>query len=347
MNRKKLLIIGAGVRVSETVLPAIEALEDRFTLTDIVTRSRKSVKSRKREYEANRLDSLEQSSVTEADLVYMAVSKQAVPAVLKRLARFDLTGVDLLIETPVLLFKHFYFSRLLKKFRNVWAAEDSVQLPCFDLLRSAGSQGYAGGWERVDFHHSAYKYHGLAMMKLLLGAERIVSAQREGRNPQEICRHVHFPNGRYGRVQEPRDYSKGWFLLSGPGMKVTDRLQVNAGEQRLEPIFSKDLCRGFRIHDYASYMEEEEASLCGTRCASPTVTVTSLMEGMKRVGFYRMLKRIDDQGAGYPVENALDDMVVDYYLDKLGFFFNPFMGIRTFGGRFMLNAFSGLLNRFG
>ena len=42
------------------------------------------------------------TSLAGVDLVYMVVAKPAVPGVLARLAQFDLSGTDLLIETPVM-----------------------------------------------------------------------------------------------------------------------------------------------------------------------------------------------------------------------------------------------------
>jgi hypothetical protein len=42
------------------------------------------------------------------------------------------------------------------------------------------------------------------------------------------------------------------------------------------------------------------------------------MEAMKRVGFLRLLRRLASGKGAYPVEQALEDMVVDYHLERFG-----------------------------
>ena len=71
-------------------------------------------------------------------------------------------------------------------------------------------------------------------------------------------------------------------------------------------------------------------------------SVTSWMDGMKRVGLYRLLK----QGEGYPLVEALDDMVADYYLDRLGFYHANFlMSVRSGLGAYLLSAATRILGR--
>lgn len=334
------MIIGAGKRVAEAVLPALEAASDSFELTGILTRSRSVVRTSTREYGADKLENLDQDRIDDADLIYMAVSKPAVPAVAKRLARFDLSRTDLLIETPVMLFKHFWFVRILRNFRNVWVAEDCVELPYFDTLDDLSKNG---PWDVADFHRSAYKYHGLAVLKRLFQSNRILLARVRDRNGNNPCRSISFSRNRRATILEPRDYSHGWFELSGSGVTVTDRKGKNEDQALISPIVEKGRCRGFAVMDTACNLKDEETSLIGP--IDPETSVTSMMDGMKRVGFYRMLRRISDRGDGYSMEEALDDMVIDYYLDKIGFF-HPMMGVRSITGRLLLNAVTGAANRF-
>jgi hypothetical protein len=42
------------------------------------------------------------------------------------------------------------------------------------------------------------------------------------------------------------------------------------------------------------------------------------MDGMKRVGFLRLLRSIAGGAGGYPLDEALEDAVVDYHLERLG-----------------------------
>jgi hypothetical protein len=320
MSRRDVVIIGAGKRVQEAVLPVLSRLEDRFSIRRIYSRTGRPLPERPTE-------KIEHLEVRENDLVYLAVSKDQVPPVLERLAPF--TSVDLLMETPVLLFKHFGHADRLKRFRNVWVAEDCACLPCFDAIREA-----LGELVRLEFHHSAYKYHGLATAKVWLGGPRITSARRRKTAPGVVRRTIRFSDDRSAVIDEPRDYATGSLRIEGREGSLSD------GEN-LTPVIQDGACKGFRAKEIVSYLDEDESNLM-----TPGASVTAMMDDMKRVGLYRMLKRISDGGGGYPLIEALDDMVADYYLDRLGFFHaNPLMSIKTGSGAAILRAVTRLVSR--
>ena len=71
--------------------------------------------------------------------------------------------------------------------------------------------------------------------------------------------------------------------------------------------------------------------------------VTAWMAGMKRVGFLRLLRAIRSGHGAYPLDEAVDDMVVDYHLEKVGrFVANPFTTTRGPLGRFLLRTLTRL-----
>lgn len=321
MSKRNVVIIGAGKRVQEAVLPALAKLEDRFAIRAIYNRSGRPLA----EHHTEKIERLE---IEEGDLVYLAVGKDQVPRALGLLAPFN--AVDLLIETPVLLFKHFAHSDKLKSFRNVWVAEDCACLPCFDAIREASESGTLGALERIVFHHSAYKYHGLATAKVWLGGPRITGAKRKKTASGAVRRTIRFAGGKSACIDEPRDYATGNLRIEGSEGTLTD----SGDDANLAPVIQDGACKGFRAGEIVSFLDEEESDLM-----EPGPSVTSMMDDMKRVGLYRMLKRISDGGVGYPLVEALDDMVADYYLDRLGFFHaNPLMSIKTSSGAWLLKA---------
>jgi hypothetical protein len=67
------------------------------------------------------------------------------------------------------------------------------------------------------------------------------------------------------------------------------------------------------------------------------------MDDLKRVGFLRLLAAIRDGRGGYPVADAIDDMVVDYHLEKLGRYRdNPLTSPRYALGRLALSTLTRL-----
>ena len=62
------------------------------------------------------------------------------------------------------------------------------------------------------------------------------------------------------------------------------------------------------------------------------------MEAMKRVGFLRLLRRLAEGRRGYALEQGLEDTVVDWCLERLGFYVGtPLTSPRSTLGRGLLS----------
>src|SRR5690606_5917861 len=135
VSPRRVMVVGMGKRVRDVALPAFARAASCFEIADARARSARPAEAGVPAVRA--LDDLGRADVAAVDLVYVAVSKGAVPTVLGRLARFDRSALDLLIETPVLVTKHFRHARLLQGFRSVSVAEDCAFLPWYDVVRRA------------------------------------------------------------------------------------------------------------------------------------------------------------------------------------------------------------------
>lgn len=314
MSSRRILVIGSGKRVREAALPVITRSD--FELDGIVSRKPKTIEAEGHDHEVLGLDSLTRERLTEVDLVYMVVSKPAVPKVLRQLVELDVSSLDLLIETPVMLVRHLGHRHLLEAFRNVWVSEDCTTLPCFDVLKSFVASGAIGDLVGATFDRSAYAYHGMAMVKTALAGERIVKARQRKLAADRRERTIVLDNGRSATVFDPRDYSRGTLLFQGASGAVSDVENSDSTTRRLEVDEQAGRCTGFSIGDERRVLTENETQLMGERGAGPGVT--AWMDGMKRVGFLALMKNIAEGRGAYPLQAAIEDSVVDYHLEKLG-----------------------------
>lgn len=325
------VVIGSGKRVLEAALPALQALEDRFTVRAVLARTRKSIEVRGRKYDVAPIDELDAAVLARTSLVSCAVSKDAVPKVLAKLVAHDVSHVDLLIDTPVLRFKHFRHVDLLARFRNVWVAEDTSELPWLETVREAARREVLGQLTRVVFHRSAYAYHGIAMAKSVLEADRVVRGRRRGH-----IRELELDNGARATIVEPRDYSVGHIQFVGERGAASDHEDASL---RLAPIAEGTALVGFRLGPIETMLDEHEVELA--RGDPPSSRVTARMDALKRVGFYRLLRHIDEGQGAYPLDAALEDMVVDYWLERLGIWRDSALtSPRASTGRMLLRAVS-------
>jgi hypothetical protein len=337
---RRVLVVGCGKRVLEAALPAFARAAESFEVAGIRARTEKTVVSEGRPHRVLPLTSLDAAALAGIDLVYVAVGKPSVPSVLTELARHDVSRAHLLVETPVLLLRHFRHVKLFKAFRSASVSEDCCELPWFDTLRAAAPA--LGDVKSVTWRHSAYAYHGMAMSKSVLGARRV----RQGRvatagGSRE--RHLTFDNGTRAVVVEPRDYARGGFRIEGARGVLADR-PGEAGSLVLTPILEGGSVAGFRAGDFETRLDDAERSLAPAGDAS--AGVVARMDALKRVGFLRLLRRLARGLPAYALEDGLDDMVVDHALERFGLWMStPLTSPRSIAGNTLFHLLSSLSRR--
>lgn len=321
MTRRRVLIIGSGKRVREAALPVFERASELFELAGVFSRTPKRIESEGREVLVRGLDTLSPAELATIDLVYMVVSKPAVPGVLRRLVSLGIRDCDLLIETPVMLFRHLGHLGLLRAFRNTWVSEDTSTLPCFDPLHDLVASGELGALKSARFDRSAYAYHGVAMAKAALSCTRVASARQKSLSGDTRQRDLTLVRAdgarRHATLLDPRDYSKGRMSFELERGRVAENSdEAGAPTLRLEPEFAGEGLTGFRLGDHRRTLDDAERSLMGTR--GEGAGLTAWMDGMKRVGFLALIRQIAAGRGAYSLDQALEDAVVDYHLEKLG-----------------------------
>ncbi|MCK6448584.1 MAG: hypothetical protein L6Q99_19505 [Planctomycetes bacterium] len=315
MSPRRVWIVGAGKRVKETAVPAFLAAREHFEIAGVLGRNARNETLGGATFAVRELAKLDASAFSENDLAYVAVGKQAVPEVLGRLARLGPERFDLLVDTPVLLLKHFRHAELFGRFRNVWVAEDCFYLPWLDVVREELASGELGPLVEARFLHAAYAYHGFATLKALFGVERIRSARRK-RIADGFRRTATIDSQRRGVIVEPRDYAKGWIELHCAKGAIGERGHVPPGGRELAPVLDGRDCVGFRVGERDVRLAPREVELA--RGPEPGAGVTARQEALKRVGFLRLVEAIAAGRGGYLLETGLDDMLVDYALEKSG-----------------------------
>ncbi|MEY2784592.1 MAG: putative Shikimate 5-dehydrogenase [Planctomycetota bacterium] len=304
----RVMIIGSGKRVRETALPAFLRAGESYEIAAVCARTAKELVVDGRQFGVRPFEGVTAQDLGGVDLVYVAVGKAATPEVLKRLVSLQAARVDLLIDTPVLVFKHFRHTPLLARFRNVWVAEDCAFLPWIPLVHGAVESGIIGALRSATFDRSAYAYHAHATLKALVPGCSLLSARRVQRSAQESERRFQFTRQWRARVVDPRDYSCGRFRIEGEHGSLADAGEgLRIGLEGIERLRAGDL-----VHP----LDEREQALLGE--SSRGRSLTAAQEAMKRVGFLRLLRSIASGRGGYSLRDGLDDMVSDYWLEKTG-----------------------------
>ena len=313
-GKRRIAVVGVGKRVREAVLPALCAIEESFEVVGLYARTARTLEAAGREWPVVPLSDLH--DLKGVDLLYVAVGKDAVPSVLQQLLSLGASDTDLLIDTPVVRFRHFRHVASLSGFRRVGVPEDCSFLPWIKPVRDCLASGVLGDLDELVLWKSGYAYHGLATAKTILEADGIRRASRKPVENGLFERRLHLDNGTRATIVEPRDYASGWVQVIGSKASLCDQAREAPKSLHLEVAVQDGLCRSLRVGDHVAELDEAEASL--TAGDPEDASVIARQEAMKRVGLLGVLRNVRDGGMGYPLEAAVEDTVVDYWLERLG-----------------------------
>lgn len=270
-----LILIGAGRRVAEDVLPALESLADRFALRGIYAPHEATLFGARAAYAVAPLTALTAAHLADVRFAYLAVPPHSLAATLALLP----AHLELIIETPVPAGRA--VREALLRFARVHVAEDNAFVPWLPLVRGAGPVAC------ITAEHALYRHHGIALVKALVGAPIWWGLFLGNRLSLRAGS---------ARVswREPRDYARGTFHINGAPVEL---------------IVRDNHCAGFRYNGKEAPLDEAEHALAGFM--RPGDTVVSRMMALKRVGLRRLLARIARGEAPWPLAEGLNDARID------------------------------------
>jgi len=239
--RLRALIVGAGARVQETVLPAFACLADRFELAGIYSRTLLSARKIGAAWQVRASDDLGEFDFREIHLVVVAVTTRSVPQVVRALTAFDLSQTVVMLDTPVLPSLNSLGSLVrLGRCKAALVSEDCIALPQVVLCRALIAQGRIGRLRRIWLFHSGYRYHAVAILRALLGGGyfRSVRTSRYAGDCAEVT--LRSACGVIASIVEPRDYPSGRLLVAGDAGLISDYRLCHPNASRIEYLYGKD-----------------------------------------------------------------------------------------------------------
>ena len=218
---KKVLLVGSGLRVQSGIVPALWCLRDEFEITAVYSRSIKDLSFCDGQLKVTTVNSLLKVDFKSLDLIMVAVTLSEVPNVLRALSQFETRHIALMLDTPVLDFKNLFAAKLFRRFKKVLASEDTIALPPFVSARTLIDSGKIGKLKNIYFFHNGYKYHALASLKTLTNS-RIKFLRSRKFSGKLMQKDISFKNDVRAVLYEPREYTRGKFLIEGDKGIVAD-----------------------------------------------------------------------------------------------------------------------------
>ena len=311
-RKTRVLVVGAGRRAKETLLPAVYCSSDHIDLVGVCARSRRVIELLGGRFvTTTRLVS--DIDMSQVDAVVVAVSIDQVPNLLAELSR-RVARPTLMLDTPGLAPQHLGAAGLFKRFPAVLACEDTFALPPYVLARRLLNEGAIGRLRKVYLVHSGYRHHAIAGLKQLTGAQHPKRVSITRWSPWCADIHVALPGGVRAQIVEPRRYDSGATMIVGTRGFITDYPIDHPKVIRLGYLMEDGRYLGLTLgDDPVARTDLDEAFAKGLEGAP--LEAPSLMNQMKIRGFMELLGGLADPASPfrYPaVEAIADDLVIRF-----------------------------------
>lgn len=310
-DEASIVIIGAGRRVINDFIPALLAT-NQFILKKIFSRHQKKISCLKKNYNVYPLPLLSDKDLRSCNFLYIAVPPSALRDIFIFLSDKDTSHIELIIDTPIFPWKFRKNISYFGQFKKVFVAEDIIFLPWIKFVKNN-----IGTINEIIFYKSGFRYHAIALAKILIDSEEINLAYKK--KLTKIFNLVNNESVAKISIIEPRDYSVGKIEIFGDQGFLTD--EINSPLKNFFPLIRNGKCIGLRIFDKNFKFKKNEIELIGS--VSNNATITSLTPELKRLGLMKFLLAIRHSPDSIRNHNAaISDVVIDELIKKFGKWFD-------------------------
>ncbi|MFT5164512.1 MAG: hypothetical protein ACI9FJ_003114 [Alteromonadaceae bacterium] len=215
LTKHRLLLIGSGGYIQQTVLPALTVLAQQYELIGLVNRSGNKPDGLQAMAPELKVDKqIDCFDLANTDIIFVCIPPEALPALLKQLAHLPTEHITLVVTTPVFNISDSHFCSLFSSFKQVLAFENAFCLPPFIAAQKLLSQDKIGQLKKINLNHSGFRYHALALIRSLYKGKQLLHGRSIafGRYQEYNFK---FSDKCYASIVEPRDYDAGSFMLAG------------------------------------------------------------------------------------------------------------------------------------
>jgi hypothetical protein len=313
--KDNIIIIGAGKRIKNDVIPALDATR-KFRINAIFAKHAKKIYIKTKKYEVLSLKDISITDISNVHYIYIAIPPPSLIMVLQYLGSKNTSHIKLIIDTPFLQWKQRKNIYLLHNFKKIFVAEDAAFLPWISIVKKL-----VGQIKVITFDKSGFRYHAIATIKMLVNSEIITSAIKK-----EYCEftEVEFKlknglNLTKASIIEPRNYSLGKIEILGSLALLTD--EFKSPLRNFMPEISQGGCTGLIVLGKVFKFKKNEISLIGP--VKENSTISSLTPELKRVGLMRLLIEIRSSPESVrSFYSSLSDTAIDELVHKFGHWVN-------------------------
>ncbi len=333
-NPRRVLIVGAGKRVEEAIVPALIGLGDAAEIVGIWARSSRKIALYGGEFTVQTEASPDAFDLSSVDTVIVAVTRSQVPSVLGQLSRSDTSHIALMLDTPVLDPGDLGATRSFKRFRRVVCTEDSIALPPIAAAKRLIDEGAVGQLRSVQLFHSGWRNHALASMRYLTGMRMPSRISVRAWNPKWSETRVRFAGGVRASVVQPHIHGNGRVLVVGERGAIVDYRTDRAEAVEIGYLIEDGIYRGLTVRGEQVGSELDRRFFENvSRTGIPEMTLDNQF---KIRGVMELIAGVHDERSGVSYDPW--DAIYDHQCMRLAERLPAFLDVRLPGRRSLFGA---------
>ena len=261
------------------------------------------------------------------DIIILAVTLESVPEVVEKLSKHEVGNVVLMLDTPVLPHTKLGARKNFKHFKQVIVSEDNLGLPLYQLVKKLIDEDKIGKVKKISFFYSGYRYHALAVLRMLTGAGFIKKIKQTHLPESKRKREIHLPGGIKAEIYEPRDYKTGKFLVEGERGKIADFEAEGNKVYRIEYEQKNGVYQGLKLN--GELIDPDELEKKYLKNLPDNLFDNTRMTLMKIVGFMKLLNDVkNNKKLWYRPEDGIYDHLAIKVSEKFGYFRDFSTGVK-------------------
>jgi predicted dehydrogenase len=332
--RQRVLVVGAGKRVQETVLPALICLGGDVEIAGVWSRTARKLELYGGEFTVQTESGPGAYDLSQIDTIIAAVTRSQVPSVLRSLSGFDTGHIALMLDTPVLDVGHLGATRMFKRFARVVCSEDSIALPPIATAKRLIDEGAIGALRSVQLFHSGWRNHALAAVRFLAGMRTPSRITVRQWNQKWSETRFRFPGGIRAGVVQPHVHGNGRVLVVGDRGAIVDYVTDRSDATEIGYLVEDGFYRGVTVNG-EPVDSELDRRLHETlpRHGLPNPTLDNMF---KIRGFMELVRAVHDETSPFSYEAF--DAIYDHQSMRLAERLPAFVDVRLGGKRSLFTA---------
>jgi len=175
------LIIGFGNRAKQTVIPALQVINEGKIF--VFSKNFEKLNNQKKKYGVEPVKTLNNVILKDINKIFLCVPSKEFLFIIKNLSKHNPVWINLFIDTPIVpIVSNLKIKNYQDHFKNIFVSEDYFFNPINEIIKKIIDKNNLGKIKKIEYINMGHLYHSLAQSRDLLNKHFINSGKKTLKN---------------------------------------------------------------------------------------------------------------------------------------------------------------------